>query len=88
MNTQEVQREMAKAIETLKTVADPSMEITSATNLLMTMKEFSASANGIPGLRGLGLNEALELARSINTTGLRGLRINTTELARSVSFSA
>lgn len=80
----EAQEKLSYAIAVLDNTQEPSMEATIAHTLLSVIAERSASGNDIPGLRGLGLENALNLANEIIENGTRNIRIDTKSLAASI----
>jgi hypothetical protein len=62
-----VQELLSTAIALIKPSSDPivDLKIQTIKNSLQLIKLYSASCNSIPGLRGLGLEEALKLSEHI-----------------------
>lgn len=62
----------ALAVEQEKTRNEITvMRLTIALSGLLTLKMLSKSSNGIPGLRGLGLEEGMNLARRLIADGVK-----------------
>lgn len=86
MLNSEVQERLGIAIQALDNSTRKSKpEAVMAKIILSSIKERSNSGNGIPGLRGLGLEDALTLAEEIIKNGTLNLRIDTKALSKSVS---
>lgn len=86
MLNSEVQERLGIAIQVLDNSTRKSKpEAVMAKIVLASIKERSNSGNGIPGLRGLGLEDALMLAEEIIKNGTLNIRIDTKALANSVS---
>lgn len=86
MLNSEVQERLGIAIQALDNSTRKSKpEAVMAKIVLSSIKERSNSGNGIPGLRGLGLEDALTLAEEIIKNGTLNLRIDTKALSKSVS---
>lgn len=86
MLNSEVQERLGIAIQALDNSTRKSKpEAVMAKIVLSSIKERSNSGNGIPGLRGLGLEDTLTLAEEIIKNGTLNLRIDTKALSKSVS---
>lgn len=88
MDNNEVQARFSQAIEILsESNRETQFEVNLVKSLLEYMKAYSASRNAIPGLRGLGLKEALMVADEIiASNNTRNIHIDTKLLASAVSL--
>ncbi len=85
MSNSEVQEELSHAIAILDNTEHPSAESYIAHSILTVIKELADSGNSIPGLRGLGMEDALKLSHEIKVNGIKNLRFNTKALSNGIT---